>query len=462
MYYTITDMINLAISNGAESAMTLEQIILNEIREWDNSRQKADMIDGWRYYKNEKSKELTNGFIRKLSKQKTDYLLSKPFSILTKNETYLKLLNEIFDDNFRRTLKNAGVQAINKGIAWLQLYFENSRPAFKLLSSEEVIPLWLDEEHKKLHSVIRTYILEEYSGITKKHVRHVEFWNENGVRRYILEGSGLTKDVEKGESESYLKITKGDDTKENNWNKIPFIAFKYNSDELPLLKGLKGAIDDYDNQKSVISKLLREIPNFIYVLKNYGGADLDEFIKDLAEKRVIKIDEEGGADKLQADINITAYDTYMQQARKDIYEFGRGVDTQAVDLGNASGQALKFRYADLDTDCNEMETEFSASMQELLWFVNQYLKLTGKGDFTNEKVEFVFNRDIIINETETIQQCVNSKDVVSDETIISNHPWTADVSEELKRLEKQRNENAKMQQRQFGIQNNTPPDGAGE
>lgn len=452
MYITEGQKVSNILTYGARRAMSLEEIIVAEIKEWDNSPVKNNMILGWKYYRNEQDGELVSGFIRKLTKQKNDYLLGRPFSVNSDNKDYASLLYEIFNALFRQGLKQTGIQAITKGIGWMQVYFDENQIAFQVIPSEEVIPLWVDAAHTKLDAVIRTYYREEYEGLVKKKVRHVEFWDKTGVKRYIYNSGQLTKDVEAGDS-SHITIG----NKEHNWERVPFVAFKYNDDELPLIKGLKGAIDDYDKQKNVIAELLQNIPNFIYVLKNYGGTSLAEFLTELKEYKAIKVDEDGGVDKLQAAINIDAYDTYIQQARKDIYEFGRGVDTQAVDLGNASGQALKFRYADLDMDCNDMETEFAAGMQSLLWFVNRYLALTGQGDYLSEQAEIVFNRDVIINESEAIQECANSKDIISDATIIANHPWVEDAAEEEEKLKKQRTEQAKEQQTRFGMTINTPP-----
>jgi len=50
----------------------------------------------------------------------------------------------------------------------------------------------------------------------------------------------------------------------------------------------------------------------------------------------------------------------------------------------------------------------------------------------------VFNRDIIFNKSEVIEDCQKSKGFISDKTIISNHPWIEDIEEELKQIEKER------------------------
>ena len=85
-----------------------------------------------------------------------------------------------------------------------------------------------------------------------------------------------------------------------------------------------------------------------------------------------------------------------------------------------------------------METEFKFGFEQLLFFVDKYLQLTHRGDYTNIDVEIVFNRDMAINESEMIQNCNNSKGTISDETILAHHPYVSDVEEEQKRLEEQR------------------------
>lgn len=43
-----------------------------------------------------------------------------------------------------------------------------------------------------------------------------------------------------------------------------------------------------------------------------------------------------------------------------------------------------------------------------------------------------------MNESEVIDNCTKSQGLLSDETVISMHPWVDDVQAELDRLEKQK------------------------
>ncbi|ASS76829.1 phage portal protein [Tumebacillus algifaecis] len=456
---------------AANAPLSLEQIIKLEIDEWKRSEHLKWMQEGRRYYrvdheirsrkrmmigeggmlqenKNLSNRKLIHSFVRKLVDQKIGYLLSKPISIQTGEKVYAELLADIFDKPFLRTMKNVGKDSISAGIGWLQVYYdENGILSFKRHRPEEIIPLWRDAEHTELDAVIRVYDVEQYVSSKKQTVTKVEFWDLRGVRRYTLNPpglvsgvSGLVPDEDMPESGHFIVSQGDDDEVQTNWERIPFVPFKYNDDELPLIAALKSLVDEYDLQTSDNANNIADSPNSILVLKDYDGQDLGEFRRNLSQVRAIKVSgERGGVEPLSIDLNTDALEKHLDRIRKDIYEFGRGVDTQAERLGNSpSGEALKFLYQDLDLDANDIENEFQASLEQLLWFVDRHIFNTAGRDYSDEQVDFIFNRDIMINETEAVNNVRNSAGTVSEETLVANHPFVTDVSLELERLRKQR------------------------
>jgi SPP1 family phage portal protein len=176
----------------------------------------------------------------------------------------------------------------------------------------------------------------------------------------------------------------------------------------------------------------------IYVLKGYDGEDLSTFMRDLAYYHGIKVDEDGGVDTLNPKIDIEAASKHFEQLQKDIYRFGQAVDKGQDKLGNSpSGVALRFIYSGLDLKCNNLEDSFKWSFEQLIYFVNKYLEVTKKGTTSDREISIVFNRDIDINESQAITDCQNSKGVISDRTIIANHPWVENVEEEIGQIEKE-------------------------
>ena len=110
--------------------------------------------------------------------------------------------------------------------------------------------------------------------------------------------------------------------------------------------------------------------------------------------------------------------------------------------GNPNQMNIQSMYSDIDLDANGIEMEFQASMEELLWFVNKHLANTGRGNYDGTDVSVIFDRDVLINETEAINNCKASVGIISDETIVKMHPWISDPEQELQRIKDEKEEAA--------------------
>jgi len=456
MTLTEMDRIKMILSDPEKVPMSLAQIVGEEIKEFKSSEQYKIMVEAEQYYRNRsdvqrKTNDVANRsnckiehpILKKLVDQKVNYLLSKPWTVDTSNKAYAEALGEIFDARFRKKIKSLGKNAIKSGIAWIQPYFdEDGKLALMLIPSTEIIPLWRDSERTKLDAFIRFYDQIVYIGTRKHTITRAEFWYPGGVKRFVtgLEGGfRFMVDKEYGTEENdYTESHFVVGNKAYNWEEVPIAWLRYNDEELPLCYFVKDLIDDINWQTSVTADVLRDVAKFIYILKNYGGQDLGEFIKDLKEHLAIKVTSDGGVDKLQADLNIDAVMAFLDKQRRDVFDFASAVDTKDPDLGNASGTAINFRYMDLDADCDALGTELKETFQRLKLFIDVYFQLTGKGDFTKEQFDIIFNVDMPVNETEVINNIRASEGILSKRTQIQNHPWVTDADEELARIEEER------------------------
>ena len=440
-----TDYVIGILDRAASSAMTMPEFISTQIEEWTMCKKFMDMIEAENYFRNRSSVQsktksmehssntkIEHPILHKLIEQKINYLLSNSWSVTSKNKNYSSLLNEIFDDTTRRTLKCWGRETIKKGIGWIQLCFEDNRLRLKKLKSEQIIPFWLDEEHTKLDGIIKFYPQTVYEGRIRKRIIKAEFWSKNGVEYFVKRNGTMTYDNAEAVPHFILN------GKGLNWDKPPFIPIKYNDEELPLLHYIKELIDDINWQESLTADVLRDIANFIFILRNYGGADVNEFVKDLRQSKAIQVEGDGSVEKLQADLNIDASLKLLDKHRRDIYDYARSVDTQDPELGNASGLALRLRYSDLDMDMNDLESEIQYAFEAMKPFIDDYLLIIGKGDFKAEDFEVSFKRDVITNEAEIIDSVVKSEGQISDRTRLSRHPWVEDIDKETELIAKER------------------------
>src|SRR5699024_7497132 len=136
---------------------------------------------------------------------------------------------------------------------------------------------------------------------------------------------------------------------------------------------------------------------------------------------------------------IDSLKTFFDTLEDNIYSFGMGVDINPDKLGNSpSGVALKFLYSFLDMKASMTERKFTRSIQALIWFVCEYLSIYENKVIDYKDITITFNKSVISNEKENADIAQQSKGIISDETIIENHPWVKDVQTERERLEAQK------------------------
>lgn len=459
-----TRRINKIIAEGAKTIMTDTQFLEKEIKKFKSSPKRTAMITGEKYYLGEHdilqrkrtvigengelqevdnlpNNKIIDNQYAKLVDQKVNYLLGQPLTFDTDNKKYEEELKKIFNKRFHRTLKNLGEDTLNAGIGWLHLYYnEQGELCFKKFPPYEILPFWKDAEHTELDFAVRIYEVEGYEGDKEVIIEKVEVYDTKGIHRYELKDGVLIPDIE-NPSSSYVVVV-DEEGKESywNWSKVPLIAFKYNHKEIPLINRVKSLQDGINAILSDFQNNMQEdARNTILVLKNYDGTNLGEFRRNLAQYGAVKVrtvdGADGGIDTLTIEVNAENYKSILHVLKNALIENARGFDAKDDRLNSNPNQMnIQSMYSDIDLDANGMETEFQASFEELLWFVNTHLANIGKGDFSNETVTVIFNRDIMMNESEIVENCQKSMGILSHETIIGQHPWIDDVEKELKRI----------------------------
>lgn len=460
------------VNVSAASKLTDEQFIVKEIKRFKNSQRRKEMLDGERYFdgkhdiltrertvigkdgdlevvKNLPNNRIVDNQYKKMVIQKSNYLLGQPFTMQADNDAYVKILKKFLNKKFMRTLKAVGEDSLNCGIGWLfPMYDEKGQFIFKRFRPWEIIPGWKDAEHTELEYFIRIYEVVAYVGNEEKIIEKVEVYDETGISYFELtDGGKLLPDGE--QHVPYFSI----EDQGFNWTKIPLIAFKYNNKEIPLIKMVKSLQDGLNLIESNFQNQMEEDPrNTILVVVNYDGENLGEFRRNLATYGAVKVRTVDGAGgdvrTLQVEVNADNYKAIIELFKKAIIENAMGYDAKDERMAGTPNQMnIQSMYNDIDLDANGMETEYQASFEDLLWFLNMHLFNVGMGDFEDEEVEIIFNRDMMLNEGEVIDNISKSAGIISDETLVAQHPWVDDPQAELERLEEQK----KKQQEEFEL-----------
>lgn len=414
-------------------------IIEEYIREFLASKQRKLMFQGQQYYDNEpEDTEMPHAFMYNLVDEKVQYLLGQEVTISCDDEQYLEEVKNVLGDNYLYKLQLLTTEAANKGIAWSQVYFnEEGRMKFFLHKSEQICPVWVDDSHTALKWVVRIYEIEEYKGTHKEKITKVEVYDHQATYFYILENGKLILDSEKylslPDSQEFGHFTM--DGVQYSFGKVPFVYCKNNNREMPDLKYVKELIDAYACNRKRLDDLLEDFKNFFVVLVGYAGnPENTKTLEDMLKRRMIEIESDGSVEFKTPTIDTTANESHNNTLKDDINLYGRSVDRNKMLGGNApSGVALKTLYSGLDLKCNKLEVELKNYFKNLMYFINEYLKLLRK-NVTDNPITLECNRDITMNETDIVNNCKNSVGVVSSRSIIERHPYAKSLEEELERI----------------------------
>lgn len=463
----------------ANAGISEIKFIENEIARWKRSPQRKAMLDGERYYKGEHdilkrrrqaigeggtlqdinnlpNNRIVDNQYGKMVDQKVNYLLGKPLTLDTE-EAYKKVLSEALDKRFNRLMKCICEDSVNCGIAWLYVYYdEDSKLCFKHFAPYEILPFWADNEHTVLDMAVRVYPVEVYSGMNLQVVEKVEVYKDSGIEYYEFKNNCLVPDEDR-KPICYLTI----EEKPHNWERIPLIAFKFNNKEIPLINRVKSLQDAINTTLSDFENNMQEdYRNTILVLKNYEGQNLGEFRQNLATYGVVKVKAQdgiaGGVDALTVEVNSENYKAILDLLKKALIENAMGFDAKDDRLSGAPNQMnIQSMYSDIELDANNTETEYQAAFDELLELLNWHFNNMSKGDFTGSDVNIIFNRDMLMNEAEIIQNINASMTILSRETLVAQHPWVTNVDEELRRYDEERQQEISTDYKDGFINGNT-------
>ena len=205
--------------NNSVNILSQEEIIKIFIDEFNISKERKLMLKGEKYYKVENdilerkmirfeegkpveddgkpNNRLSHGFMKNLIDDKVNYLLSKPYTMTCEDGRYLESVQELLGKRFQKMLSKLGIETSNKGIAWLHICID-SKGKFKLIKvpSEEVIPLWIDNDHEELQALIRYCDVETYIGKKREFITKIEYWTNENVTYYVLKDGKVILDSE--------------------------------------------------------------------------------------------------------------------------------------------------------------------------------------------------------------------------------------------------------------------------
>lgn len=450
----------------AAGNVSTEKIIKSLITLDYQSKERDKKIDGVNYYDSEnteinrqidkkyklfKEHKISNGFYKELIDQKISYCCGSEIVIENLPEDYQDIIPDI-----NEFISDLAIGASIKGIEWIYLYKDlQDNLKWRVIDSIECIPIYDTEFQDELIEMIRYYRIEVIENDTIFYRNKVEIWDKEKVTYYMEDQEGnYIFDVELQTNPVFynqntvVQLGKIKSIEYIGWGKVPFIQLSNTSKNVYDLQQVKQHIDLYDKMKSGFANNIEQIQEIIFAIKHRGQQNYEEFLFNLEKYRVVEVDEDGEVKALEIQIPYEARKEFLDIVRDDIYRFGQGVDPDKIGDGNITNVVIKARYVRLDLKGSNFIKQINIFLNEFYNFVNIYLSMKGKQLIDVKKLKYTYNKKMIFNESEQVENCVKSDGVTSTKTMLANHPWVNNVDEEIEELDKD-----KMQYQEDNQQN---------
>ena len=282
--------------------------------------------------------------------QKASYLFTAPPIFDTKDDTLNEIVAATLGDGYAKKCKDLCVDASNTGIGWLHYWIDDKKGfSYAVVPSAQIYPVYSLRLEKELEAVLRTYRMVDDSGMEWQ---IYELWNDTECQAY-RKHADVFQPFDMFSCATLDGMVQPTSVYKHGLDTVPFIAFPNNNVCTSDLDKIKHLIDSYDKTYSGFVDDLEDIQQVIFVLTNYGGADLKQFLSDLKYYKTIQTESAGSDDKsgvstLTIDIPVEARDKLLDITRKAIFDMGQGIDPQQQGFDNTSGEAMKFLYSLLE------------------------------------------------------------------------------------------------------------------
>jgi len=376
------------------------------------------------------------GFLKKIIMQKVSYIINEKMTIESKDGDLAERIAGDLGSNFNSLLKKIAVEASKKVYGVLQAYVENNEFKLKKIPSTQIIIVKNKNDHEKIEGIIRYWV--------ENATQFVELYTKDNISTFKKINGQLV--LQKTKSH-FVKTKKagGVVTEEQgeNWGVVPFAILWNNDEEETDLEPIKTHIDVYDIINSDFVNELIDFSGATWIVKNYSGEDLAEFVTQARAERAINIEGDGDASVVTTEVPVLARKTKLEMTEDDIYKFAMAVRVNKEGARDTN-VAIKARFADLDLKASDFEQEVSDCFRQILILLNRFYEITGQETFNVNDVYLKYTRDILNNAIELAELANESVDKISEKTRLESDPRVKNAEEEIKEMDLEKEKELKL------------------
>lgn len=355
--------------------------------------------------------KISHPFFTILSDQLSAYMLSfseNPIRAKENVEGLQDYLDQYFDEDFWAEIGDLISGTYNKGFEYLYAYKnEDDRLAFECADSMGVVEVRARDTDDKCEYIIYWYIDRVDKG--RKKVKRIQVWSETETHYFVQVENGKIKKDDTVAINPRPHIVYTDEHGDQMCDCLGFIPFwrlDNNKKQFSGLKPIKHIIDDYDLHACSLSNNLKDFDTPLHVVKGFDGHGEDGLNKlqtNLKTKKIVGVDAEGDVDVRTVAIPYEARKAKLELDKEGIFTFGMGFDPTKSGDGNITNIVIKARYTLLDLKADALEKRLKKLLKKIIKIVLDEINTVNKKDYQLKDIKFDFERSVMTNETENIQ-----------------------------------------------------------
>ena len=330
--------------------------------------------------------------------RKVNYLLARKPVVEDHQDILDSLLPFIRETAIAYTLKGS--------LVWIvQGDGEDILPKPSIMS--DTIAVYRDKHKEDVVCFIRQYVDIEIDDLTGEEtsVSYYEVYYKNGeawhrdTYNYELDN----KDTEEVLSEAPVFIELG------------------KTGDAPLFAYVEKLLDAFDHmmlhQDTAVEKNTKPLTE----VRGYSGTDDADLQYAIEALSIVKVDGAGGITLHSRSMDSASIDLWAKRLMQEYYEATATVGKDTELQYAMSGKAMDRLFVDMENAARELAEVLETALRA-------YFEVLGY-----ENVDIVWNTDRPIDDTEIINGIQASRGLVSDRTLLEQHPWIDDIDEEIAR-----------------------------
>ena len=222
---------------------------------------------------------------------------------------------------------------------------------------------------------------------------------------------------------------------QTGFSRLPIFPLYGNAEKTTTLTpALKQKLDLWDIVISDFGNNLEDSRDLYWVLTNYGGQDISEFLAEYKQYKIIQTDSEGSAEAQTIEVPWQAREVLLNALKKEIFQSAMALDTEELSGSNLTNVAIKSIMANLDLKTDDFEIQALDTLYNIIGLYIEY-----KGGSVDE-LDIQLKRRTIINDTEVVQLIYTMREDIDQRTALEKNPLitTEEIEDIMKRSEEER------------------------